>query len=70
MVSLDEKPIYEVDGIDTHGMDVTLFLDYSRDEVGTVVNIEVDLLARYTERLLNPDGSGISLDLLKAHGYA
>ena len=50
-----------------HTAEVTIIENY---EVGTVVNIEVDLLARYTERLLNPDGSGISLDLLKAHGYA
>ncbi len=50
-----------------HTAEVTIIEDY---KVGTVVNVEVDLLARYTERLLNPDGSGISLDLLKAHGYA
>jgi riboflavin synthase len=50
-----------------HTAEVTIIEHYA---VGTVVNVEVDLLARYTERLLNPDGSGISLDLLKAHGYA
>ena len=50
-----------------HTAEVTIIENYV---VGTIVNIEVDLLARYTERLLNPDGSGISLDLLKAHGYA
>ena len=50
-----------------HTAEVTIIDDYV---VGTVVNIEVDLLARYTERLLNHDGGGISLDLLKAHGYA
>ena len=37
---------------------------------GTVVNVEVDLLARYLERLLTQDGDGITLDFLKAHGYA
>lgn len=37
--------------------------------VGSIVNIEVDLLARYLERLISDDGSGISLDFLKAHGY-
>ncbi len=36
---------------------------------GTVVNIEVDLLARYLERLLTRDADGISLEFLKAHGY-
>jgi riboflavin synthase len=50
-----------------HTAEVTIIDGY---KVGTVVNIEVDLLARYTERLLNPDGSGISMDFLKAHGYA
>lgn len=50
-----------------HTAEVTIIDDYV---VGSVVNVEVDLLARYTERLLNPDGGGISLDLLKAHGYA
>ncbi len=41
--------------------------------IGTRVNVEVDLLARYLERLLSKDGNdgdGISLELLKAHGYA
>ena len=38
--------------------------------VGTIVNVEVDLLARYLERLISRDGDGISLDFLKAHGYA
>ena len=47
--------------------DVTILGDY---KVGTVVNVEVDLLARYIERLLNKDEDGISIDFLKAHGYA
>jgi len=37
---------------------------------GTRVNIEVDLLARYLERLLGNNDTGISEDFLKAHGYA
>ena len=41
--------------------------------VGTDVNIEVDLLARYIERLLagsgGDDADGLSLDFLKANGY-
>ncbi|MEL7184854.1 MAG: riboflavin synthase [Pseudomonadota bacterium] len=41
-----------------------------RYAVGTVVNIEVDLLARYLERLISKDDDGISLDFLKANGYA
>ena len=50
-----------------HTAEVTIIDEY---EVGTVVNIEVDLLARYIERLLNQEGDGISMDLLEAHGYA
>jgi len=50
-----------------HTADVTIMADYT---VGTVVNIEVDILARYIERLLGKDGDGISLEFLKAHGYA
>jgi riboflavin synthase len=50
-----------------HTADVTIIDDYVQ---GTVVNIEVDLLARYLERLLDRDGDGISLEFLKAHGYA
>jgi len=50
-----------------HTAEVTIIGSYT---VGTIVNIEVDLLARYIERLLGNDGDGISLDFLKAHGYA
>ena len=50
-----------------HTSEVTITNDYA---AGTVVNVEVDLLARYLERLLDKDGDGISLEFLKAHGYA
>ncbi len=50
-----------------HTAEVTIIGDYA---VGTVVNIEVDLLARYLERLLGGDEGGLSIDFLKAHGYA
>ena len=50
-----------------HTAEVTILGNYA---VGTVVNIEVDLLARYLERLLSADGDGVSLEFLKAHGYA
>jgi riboflavin synthase len=50
-----------------HTATVTIMNDYA---VGTIVNVEVDLLARYLERLLSKDGDSISLDFLKAHGYA
>lgn len=50
-----------------HTAEVTIFGDY---EAGTIVNVEVDLLARYLERLLGKDAGDISLEFLKAHGYA
>jgi len=38
---------------------------------GTTVNIEVDLLSRYLERLVTErDDDGISKDFLRDHGYA
>ncbi len=37
--------------------------------IGTRVNIEVDVLARYIERLLASDGDGLSKDFLREHGY-
>ena len=50
-----------------HTADTTIIGDYA---VASVVNIEVDLLARYLERLLGKDGDGISEDFLRVHGYA
>ncbi|MEQ8206117.1 MAG: riboflavin synthase [Woeseia sp.] len=48
-----------------HTIDETIIGDY---RVGTTVNIEVDMMARYLERLLGTDGK-ISEEFLKAHGY-
>ena len=50
-----------------HTADVTIIGGYRQ---GTRVNVEVDLLARYVERLLDPDAGGLSLDKLREHGYA
>ncbi len=50
-----------------HTAEMTIIGEYV---VGTVVNIEVDLLARYLERLLDRDDKGLSEDFLRAHGYA
>lgn len=50
-----------------HTAEVTIIDNYT---VGTIVNVEVDMLARYIERLLIPDGSGITKDFLETHGYA
>ncbi len=51
-----------------HTQAVTVIGEYAR---GTAVNIEVDMLARYLERLVRtePDG-GIDLATLRKHGYA
>ena len=49
-----------------HTAEVTITGDYA---VGTEVNVEVDLLARYIERLLAKDGEGLSMEFLKEHGY-
>jgi len=37
--------------------------------VGDLVNVEVDLLARYVARLLGREGGGLSEDLLREHGF-
>ena len=50
-----------------HTAEVTIFGGY---QSGTVVNIEVDLVARYLERLLMKDEGGLDMEKLKAHGYA
>jgi len=49
-----------------HTADVTIIGAYS---AGTRVNVEVDLLARYIERLLGKDGEELSMEFLKEHGY-
>ena len=49
-----------------HTTDATIIGHYV---AGTAVNIEVDLLARYVERLLGEDRGGISEEFLRANGY-
>lgn len=51
-----------------HTQSVTVIGEYAR---GTAVNIEVDMLARYLERLVQSDArSGVDLAFLREHGYA
>lgn len=50
-----------------HTAEMTTMGNYA---VGTAVNIEVDLLARYIERMLGNDAGGLSIDFLREHGYA
>ena len=50
-----------------HTAQVTIIGNY---QVGTIVNIEVDMLARYLERLLTTgDDAGITRESLRANGY-
>ncbi len=51
-----------------HTREMTVISDY---RVGSAVNIEVDVIARYLERLAggSDESSGLSLDFLKKHGY-
>ena len=52
----------------SHTAEATIIGDY---RTGTEVNIEVDLVARYLERLLGDnEGSAITKEYLRAHGYA
>ncbi len=49
-----------------HTAEVTIIGGY---EVGSRVNVEVDLLARYLERLLAKDEDGVTMEYLREHGY-
>lgn len=49
-----------------HTLEETIIKHY---QIGTKVNLEVDLIARYLERLLPQSGSKISRDFLSQHGY-
>lgn len=37
--------------------------------VGDVVNLEVDIIAKYVEQLNKPRGSGVTMDFLAEHGF-
>jgi riboflavin synthase len=56
-----------------HTLDETIIVRY---QTGTRVNLEVDLIARYLERLLlgekaaEPQSGGLTLQFLAAHGFA
>jgi len=63
-----------VNGVGPRGFDVNV-VPHTRAttvisgyRVGTAVNIEVDVIARYLERL--GAGGGVDLEFLKKHGYA
>ena len=51
-----------------HTREITVIAGY---RPGTAVNIEVDIIARYVERLtrFGYEAAEINLELLKSHGY-
>ena len=49
-----------------HTREITII---SRYRPGTPVNIEVDMIARYLERMLATDAPGLNLETLKRHGF-
>ncbi len=70
-VNAVERNVFELN-IVPHTLAETTLNEY---RPGRRVNLEVDLIARYLERLLLGDaaaegGQGVTLDLLRAHGFA
>ena len=59
------KDIFEVNII-PHTLEETIIKDY---QVGTRVNLEVDLIARYLERLVPGEKSNVTQDKLLKHGF-
>ena len=59
------QDIFEVNII-PHTLEETVIKDY---QVGTLVNIEVDLIARYLERLIPGEKSNVTQDKLLKHGF-
>jgi riboflavin synthase len=41
----------------------------AKKKVGEVVNLEVDIIAKYVESLAGSSGSGITFDFLQEHGF-
>jgi riboflavin synthase len=77
------KGFIAVDGVsltvtsrDTDSFRVSI-VDYTRQhtilgskKVGDMVNLEVDIIAKYVEQLSQPKGSGITADFLQEHGFS
>ena len=59
------QDIFEVNVI-PHTLEETIIKDY---QVGTRVNLEVDLIARYLERLIPGEKSNVTQDKLLKHGF-
>jgi riboflavin synthase len=77
-----EKGFIAVDGVsltvvsrDTSSFQVSI-VGYTRQHttlgnrgVGEVVNLEVDIIAKYVEQLNKPPSGGITIDFLQEHGF-
>lgn len=77
-----EKGFIAVDGVsltvaskNTNSFQVSV-VGYTREHttlggrgVGDVVNLEVDIIAKYVEQLTKPHSSGITVDFLQEHGF-
>ncbi len=77
-----EKGFVAVDGIsltvvtrDTTSFQISV-IDYTQRyttlgsrQVGDLVNLEVDIIAKYVEQLSQPRRSGVTLDFLEKHGF-
>ena len=77
-----EKGFIAVDGVsltvvsrDTSSFQVSI-VGYTRQHttlgnrgVGEVVNLEVDIIAKYVEQLNKPHSGGITIDFLQEHGF-
>ena len=64
-VNVVSQDIFEVNII-PHTLEETIIKDY---QVGTRVNLEVDLIARYLERLIPGEKSNVTQDKLLKHGF-
>ena len=77
-----EKGFIAVDGVsltvvtkDTSSFQVAI-VDYTRrhttlgsKRVGDLVNLEVDVIAKYVEQLSRPHRPGVTVDFLQEHGF-
>ncbi|OGO06473.1 MAG: riboflavin synthase subunit alpha [Chloroflexi bacterium RBG_13_56_8b] len=77
-----EKGFIAVDGVsltvvsrDSRSFQVSV-VGYTREHttlgsrgVGEVVNLEVDIIAKYVEQLSKPHSGGITIDFLQEHGF-
>jgi len=77
-----EKAFIAVDGISltvTTREDTSFqvsIVDYTRQHtiladrrVGDLVNLEVDIIAKYVEQMMQPKDNGITVDFLQEHGF-